>query len=220
MLNEAQIGLTGYVATQPMTKTVKSGLTNVSMRVAWTPRRQDRVTGEWVDGNTSYITVTCWRKLAANVAVCLRTGDPVIVIGKLSVRSYEDKGGIRRISADVDASTIGHDLSRGVSTFQRVRPQTGMTAAEYEAAKAAGLITAGPDGAGRQGGIDAADRGSAKDLSGEADGAVGRDDLADDEGWTPGGADMSAPDEAERAFFDESAISEDSMAPESVPMSS
>ena len=50
MLNEAQISLTGYVATQPVTRQVKPGVSNVSMRVAWTPRRQDRVTGEWVDG--------------------------------------------------------------------------------------------------------------------------------------------------------------------------
>jgi len=220
MLNEAQIGLTGYVATQPMTKTLKSGVPNVSMRVAWTPRRQDRVTGEWVDVNTSYINVTCWRKLAANVAVCLRTGDPVIVIGKLSIRSYEDKDGIRRIAADVDASTIGHDLSRGVSTFQRVRPQTGMTAAEYEAAKAAGLISAGPDGAGSRNGIEASDQVPANDLSSEADSGAGRGDLPAGEDWSPGDADISASDEAERAFFDESAISEDSIASENAPMPS
>src|SRR6266705_6723944 len=79
MLNEAQISLTGYVATQPVTRLVKEGVTNVSMRVAWTPRRQDRATGEWVDGNTSYATVICWRKLATNVAICLRKGDPVMI---------------------------------------------------------------------------------------------------------------------------------------------
>ena len=47
MLNEAQISLTGYVATQPTAKIVKPGVKAVSMRVAWTPRRQDKDTGEW-----------------------------------------------------------------------------------------------------------------------------------------------------------------------------
>ena len=57
------------------------------------PRRQDRATGEWVDTNTSYATVVCWRKLATNAAECLRKGDPVMVRGRLSVREYDDKEG-------------------------------------------------------------------------------------------------------------------------------
>src|SRR5258708_21027178 len=126
MLNEAQISLTGYVASQPGTKTVKpTGVMNLTMRVAWTPRRQDRVTGEWVEGNTSYVTVICWRRLATNVAICVRKGDPVVIKGRLSVRSYDDKDGVPRLVVEVDASSVGHDLSRGVASFQRVRPQTG-----------------------------------------------------------------------------------------------
>jgi single-strand DNA-binding protein len=132
-LNEAQISLTGYVATQPVTKMVKSGATYMSMRVAWTPRRQDRVTGEWVDGNTSYVTVICWRKLATNAGLCVRKGDPVIVKGRLSIRTYEDKQGVQRNAVEVEANSVGHDLSRGVALFQRVRPQTGLTASEYAA---------------------------------------------------------------------------------------
>lgn len=132
-LNEAQVCLTGYVATQPVTKTVKSGAINLSMRVAWTPRRQDRVSGEWVDGNTSYVTVICWRKLATNAGICVRKGDPVIVKGRLSIRPYEDKQGAQRIAVEVEANSVGHDLSRGVAQFQRVRPQTGMTASEFAA---------------------------------------------------------------------------------------
>ena len=143
-LNDAQLSLTGYVATQPMVRTVKSGATNLSMRVAWTPRRQDRVTGEWTDGNTSYVTVICWRRLATNGAVCLRKGDPVVVKGRLSIRNYEDKEGVRRIAVEVEASSVGHDLSRGVAQFQRVRPQTGLTAAEYSAANGEGAYPLGP----------------------------------------------------------------------------
>jgi len=137
VLNEAQVSLTGYVATQPVARTVKSGATNLSMRVAWTPRRQDRVTGEWVDGNTSYVTVICWRKLATNAGICVRKGDPVIVKGRLSIRTYEDKQGVQRIAVEVEANSVGHDLSRGVAQFQRVRPQTGLSASEFAASNAA-----------------------------------------------------------------------------------
>jgi len=142
-LNEAQISLTGYVATQPQVRTTPSGALNVSMRVAWTPRRQDRATGEWADGNTSYVTVICWRKLASNAGVCLRKGDPVVVKGRLSIREFDDKQGVRRTAVEVEASSVGHDLSRGVAQFQRVRPQTGMTAVEYAAAQAGAGIPGG-----------------------------------------------------------------------------
>ena len=129
MSNDAQVSLTGYVATQPKYRTVGNGAGVVSMRVAWTTRYVDRGTGEWVDGNTSYVTVSCWRKLADNVALCLRKGDPVVVKGRLSVRPYE-KDGIPRTEVDVDASSVGHDLSRGVASFQRTRRAPGETAAD------------------------------------------------------------------------------------------
>jgi single-strand DNA-binding protein len=146
MLYEAHISLTGYVATQPMTRLVKTGVTNVSMRVAWTPRRQDRASGEWIDGNTSYATVICWRKLATNAAVCLRKGDPVTVHGRLSVREFEDKEGRPRTSVEIDATSVGHDLARGVASFQRPRrPAVENGAADHAPANGNGA-EAGPAG--------------------------------------------------------------------------
>ncbi len=132
-MNEAQICLSGYVATQPTWRETSTGKPNLTMRVAWTPRRLDRVTGEWTDGNTSFVTVTCWRKVAEHAAACLRTGDPVLVQGRLTVRDYNDRQGLRRTAVDVDANSIGHDLTWGVATFKRTRPATGKTAAEYAA---------------------------------------------------------------------------------------
>ena len=128
MSNEALVSMTGYVATQPKYRMIGNGASVVSMRVAWTPRYIDRGTGEWVDGNTSYLTVSCWRKLAENVAMCLRKGDPVVVKGRLSVRAHE-KDGMPRTEVDVDASSVGHDLSRGVAHFQRTKRVPGETAA-------------------------------------------------------------------------------------------
>jgi single-strand DNA-binding protein len=138
MMNDAQISLAGYVATQPTWRETSTGRPNLTMRVAWTPRKIDKSTGEWADGNTSYVTVICWRKLADNVATCLRKGDPVLVQGRLSVRQYEDKQGMPRLAVDVDALAVGHDLSRGVAMFQRTRPPTGKTAAEHSAELEAG----------------------------------------------------------------------------------
>lgn len=133
MFNEAHISLTGYVATQPRYSPTRTGIPRLTMRVAWTPRRMDQATGGWADDATSFLTVLCWRKLAENTATCLRKGDPVVVKGRFSVRDYEDKNGMQRTAVEVDASSVGHDLGRGVAQFQRVRPQTGLTALEYTA---------------------------------------------------------------------------------------
>jgi single-strand DNA-binding protein len=194
-LNEAQISLTGYVATQPVTRMVKSGATNLSMRVAWTPRRQDRVTGEWVDGNTSYVTVICWRKLATNAGLCVRKGDPVIVKGRLSIRPYEDKQGVQRTAVEVEANSVGHDLSRGVALFQRVRPQTGLTASEFAASN------------GGQGAADASERDSTADASVQVASAASAQALPDGNAEAvlgPGAPDLQPPDGADVGdpFFD------------------
>ena len=219
MLNEAHINLTGYVATQPVLKEIKPGMTNLTMRVAWTPRRQDRTTGEWVDGNTSYVTVICWRRLAGNVATCLRKGDPVIVKGRLSVRSYEDKEGQSRIVVEVEASSVGHDLSRGVAQFQRVRPQTGMTAAEHAASLLAeggpanyGSVSYGSIGADSGGG----DSGGGLAESGSF--GVGQPDSQTATLAGSGGNGIAGLAEPDSDLFDESAMAEPAGAEDRVPV--
>jgi single-strand DNA-binding protein len=162
MINEAHISLSGYVASQPFFRETRTGIPSLTMRVAWTPRRMDRVTGEWVDAGTSFLSVACYRKLAENAATCLRKGDPVVVRGRVSVRDFEDKNGLQRTTVEVDATSVGHDLSRGVAQFQRVRPQTGMTAMEHRAAEEG---IPGSDGAGQ-------DDGPGFDGIGGSDGAL------------------------------------------------
>ncbi len=55
--------------------------------------------------------------LAENVFSSVKKGQPVLVEGRLHVSSYDDKDGVSRTSVEIDASTVGHDLTRGVSTF-------------------------------------------------------------------------------------------------------
>jgi len=84
MINDAQVFLSGYVARDPRFRITASGISNVSLRVAYTPRRVDKETGEWTDGTTSFVSVVCWRTLADNVARCLHKGEPVLVKGRRS----------------------------------------------------------------------------------------------------------------------------------------
>jgi single-strand DNA-binding protein len=156
MFNDAQISVVGYVASEPEYVQVGQGIPKLTMRVAWTTRRREPSTGEWVDANTSFVRVTCWRRLADNLATCLRKGDPVLLRGRLDVRPFVGKDGQRRISVDVDANTLGHDLSRGVAGFRRVWEK---------AAKTADDVAAGENGADGEGPEDAV-------LATEADGEL------------------------------------------------
>jgi single-strand DNA-binding protein len=120
MINGATVTLAGYVASEPNYRTINDKTPIASMRIAWTQRYIDRESGEWRDGNTSFATVNCWRKLAGNVASSIRKGQAVVVAGRLQVREGEAReGGGRRIFVEIEADSIGHDLSRGVTHFQR-----------------------------------------------------------------------------------------------------
>jgi single-strand DNA-binding protein len=133
MFNEAQLSVAGYVASEPELVTVGNSIPKLTMKVAWTTRRREPSTGQWVDGNTSFVRVTCWRRLAENLATCLRKGDAVLLRGRLDVRPFTGKDGVRRVSVDVEASHLGHDLTRGVAGFRRVYESTGKTAGEAAA---------------------------------------------------------------------------------------
>lgn len=138
MINDANIDLTGFVASEPSFKRLATGTSTAKLRVAYTERRLNRETGEWGDGPTSFVTVLCWRSLADNVAMCLRKGEPVLVRGRLRVREYEGKDGSRGTETEIDASSVGHDLNRGVAHFSRTRRAPGETAAESAEGLAAG----------------------------------------------------------------------------------
>jgi single-strand DNA-binding protein len=200
MTNDANIDLAGFVASEPSFKRLATGTSHAKLRVAYTERRLNRETGEWGDGPTSFVTVLCWRSLADNVAMCLRKGEPVLVRGRLRVREYEGKDGSRGTETEIDASSVGHDLNRGVAHFSRTRRAPGETAAESAEALAAAQPQdgeeqdppAGRDGPGLPGdaaGDDAAASGAA---GGNGTSAGGNGTAAGGNGTGTGGNGASA----------------------------
>ncbi len=121
MIHDAQVNLAGYVATDPKFRKVAGDTSSTKLRVAYTARRRDRETGEWGDGPTSFVNIQCWRTLADNVAMSVHKGEPVLVMGRLQVRRYEDAEGIPRTAVEIEATSVGHDLARGVAKFSRTR---------------------------------------------------------------------------------------------------
>ncbi|MFI2640215.1 single-stranded DNA-binding protein [Streptomyces sp. NPDC018610] len=120
-MNETMICAVGNVATQPMYRDPESGA-SARFRLAVTARYWDREKNAWTDGHTNFFTVWANRQLAANAMASLNVGDPVVVQGRLKVRS-ESRDGNTRAWADIDAVAIGHDLSRGTAAFRRTSRQ-------------------------------------------------------------------------------------------------
>ncbi|MFC9280300.1 single-stranded DNA-binding protein [Streptomyces collinus] len=128
-MNETMVCVVGNVATPPVYRDLAAG-PSTRFRMAVTSRYWDREKSAWTDGHTNFFTVWANRQLASNVMGSVEVGQPVVVQGRLKVRSEQREGQQNRVSADIDAVTIGHDLARGTTVFRRVaRPETGSAAA-------------------------------------------------------------------------------------------
>jgi single-strand DNA-binding protein len=117
-MNETIVTMCGNVAVGPERIVSAEGLTIASFRIAANSRRFDREQRTWVDGDTTWMTVTCFRALAANVLESVHTGQPVIVRGRLQTREWqkEERKGTR---TELVAQAVGHDLSWGRSSFTK-----------------------------------------------------------------------------------------------------
>jgi single-strand DNA-binding protein len=166
MIHEAQVNLAGYVATDPKFRKVAGDTSSTKLRVAYTARRRDRETGEWGDGPTSFVNVQCWRTLADNVAMSVHKGEPVLVMGRLQVRRYDDAEGVPRTAVEIEATSVGHDLARGVAKFSRTRWPV---AAGTEVPGAPGAEDGGEQVSGPEAGARPALGGTAPDADGVVD---------------------------------------------------
>ena len=117
-MNQTLVTLTGWLGGDVTLREAGDAVV-ASFRVASTPRRYQKETGEWVDRDTQWYAVTAWRALAENCAESLHRGEPVVVHGRLNAQVWTNSAGIEVTSFEVEAIFVGHDLNRGTSSFTR-----------------------------------------------------------------------------------------------------
>ena len=117
---ETPFSVVGTVITDPILRRIGEQ-DFLKFRVASNSRRRTSE-GSWEPGNSLYLTVNCWGKVAEGVASVLYKGDPVVVVGQIYTSEYEDKEGNRRSTVEVRAISVGPDLSRCRAKLDRVRP--------------------------------------------------------------------------------------------------
>ena len=120
-MRETYMHVAGVVATDPTVRKFDDGRQVMSFRVASTSRRYDNATKAWVDGQTLWVKVSCWRELAENAAECVRKGDRLMVWGRVRTEQWKGEDGGQRSDLAVEAEGLGHDLAFGVATFVRRR---------------------------------------------------------------------------------------------------
>ena len=127
-MSETYLTVTGNVATQPILRQGRSGTAFLTFRLAQNINRVDRSTGVVDTVATNWMTVCAFRNQAVNLYRSLTKGQPVIVHGRLRIQDWstDERSGT---TVELEATAVGHDLSRGQSCFVKVAsppmPQVG-----------------------------------------------------------------------------------------------
>lgn len=117
-MTNAFVNMTGWVGSDVEYRlTTRFQTPTATFRLACTPRINRN--GQWQDAETTWLAVTCYRGLADNVKASIKVGDPVLVVGQLRTQSWLDKDEVQQERHVLQASSVGHDLQKGTSDFQR-----------------------------------------------------------------------------------------------------
>ena len=103
--NINRVVLTGNLTRDPELRSLSTGTSVCSLRLAVNTRRKDNQSGEWVD-KPNYFDITVWGAQGENCARYLSKGRPVAIDGRLEWREWEDKEGNKRQSVEIIADSV------------------------------------------------------------------------------------------------------------------
>ncbi len=92
MANEIPITIHGNLTKDLELQTFPDGTPYVNFTVANTPRRYDRQSQQWKDGEATFFNVKASGQLAANMARSLSKGARVIIEGVIAQRAFQGAG--------------------------------------------------------------------------------------------------------------------------------
>jgi single-strand DNA-binding protein len=119
----------GNLTDDPELRYTQGGTPVATIRLASNRRWNDR------DGQqqeeTTYLNVTCWRDMAENVAETLHKGDRAIAIGRLKVRSYENREGQTVWTTEIEADEIAPSLRWARANVNRTPGGAGASAGGF-----------------------------------------------------------------------------------------
>lgn len=118
-MNEPLLTIVGNLTKDPELRYAPSGVAVAQFTVASTPRDKNRETGEYEDGTTLFVRVTCFRNMAENVVETLVKGTRVVVSGRLKREEWQDTDGNKREMLTVLADEVAPSLRFATATVNR-----------------------------------------------------------------------------------------------------
>ena len=103
--NINRVVMTGNLTADPELRSLPSGTSVCSIRIACNTRRKNGSTGEWED-KPNYFNVTVWGAQGENAARFLHKGRPIAIDGRLEWREWEAQDGTKRQAVDIIADSV------------------------------------------------------------------------------------------------------------------
>lgn len=107
---DTTLTIVGNLTADPELAYTPTGTGYARFSIAATPRRYDKATDQWVDGETLFLRCVAWRDLAEHVAESLHKGTRVLASGLLRQSNWETGEGEKRTSIDLHVEEIGPSL--------------------------------------------------------------------------------------------------------------
>lgn len=123
MAGETVICVIGNLVDDPELRFLPNGTPVAKFRIASTPRHFDKQANEWKDAESLFLTCSIFRQPAENVAETLKRGMRVIVQGRLKMRSYEDREGVKRTVTELDVEEVGPSLKNATAAVTKTNGQ-------------------------------------------------------------------------------------------------
>ncbi|WP_194912250.1 single-stranded DNA-binding protein, partial [Catenulispora rubra] len=117
-MNETTVTVVGTVCSEVRYGQSADGNPIARFQIRNTPRRYDKRTGTWTEGDPNYFSAVCWRTLADHVASSMGVGDPVVAAGRLRINRWR-RGEENVVTAELDIQAIGHDLRWGTTVYRQ-----------------------------------------------------------------------------------------------------
>lgn len=109
MITLPEVTVVGTLTADVELRFIPSGKAVANFSVACNQRKKNQQTGEWEDGDATFLRCNIWGEYAENVAESLVKGTKVIARGQLKQRSYE-KDGEKRTVFELEVEEVGPTL--------------------------------------------------------------------------------------------------------------
>lgn len=116
------VTIAGNLTRDPEVRKLSDGRSAARITLASTPRVFDRESKEWKDGETTFIDASAFGDLADHIEDSFRSGERVIVQGRLQQQNWDDKDtGTKRSKIALLIDEVGHSLKFGTTTYTKGR---------------------------------------------------------------------------------------------------